>query len=374
MPPRPRSAVLCAATLSAAALTVLCGPLGPRPAAAAGPGAPERPAGGPDWSVAPASGGAGGPRADRRRYVYLEGRPGAVLQDRLSVTNRADRARTVRLRGRTGPETGPGVRVSFAEAAVRIPARTRADIPFTVGVAPDAVPGERTGAIVVTGGSRAADVRIHLRVTGPTLAALAVEDVAVVRTGAGAEIRYALVNRGNTVLRPRLAVRAEGLFGEVLRRDARPLRRRLEPGRRVRLTERWPGAPRLDAVDVRLVATAAGGAHAAATAPYSGVPRYAAALLLGPAAAAGAWWVRASGRRRGVRSCHEEPGSAERHPEGSCPEGDHPTVSRPGRSGPEASGPEASGREGGPRGQDTDGPTRGRGTDGPARERTGVER
>ncbi|MER5974555.1 hypothetical protein ABT112_33455 [Streptomyces sp. NPDC002055] len=365
MPPRPRSAVLCAATLSAAALTVLCGPLGPRPAAAAGPGAPERPAGGPDWSVAPASGGAGGPRTDRRRYVYLEGRPGAVLQDRLSVTNRADRARTVRLRGRTGPETGPGVRVSFAAAAVRIPARTRADIPFTVGVAPDAVPGERSGAITVTGGSRAADVRIHLRVTGPTLPALAVEDVAVVRTGSGAEIRYALVNRGNTVLRPRLAVRAEGLFGEVLRRDARPLRLTLEPGRRVRLTERWAGAPRLDAVDVRLVATAAGGAHATATAPYSGVPRYAAALLLGPVAAAGAWWVRASGRRRGVvRSCREEACSAESgegsRPEGSRPEGDHPEESRPGRSGPEASG-----RGGGPWDRDTDGPTR---------ERTGSER
>ncbi|MFF3767947.1 hypothetical protein ACFYYR_28220 [Streptomyces sp. NPDC001922] len=355
MPPRPRSAVLCAATLSAAALTVLCGPLGPRPAAAAGPGGPERPAGGPDWSVAPASGGAGGSRADRRPYVYLEGRPGAVLQDRLSVTNRADRARTVRLRGRTGPETGSetgaGVRVSFAAAAVRIPARTRADIPFTVGVAPDAVPGERSGAITVTGGSRAADVRIHLRVTGPTLPALAVEDVSVVRTGAAAEIRYALVNRGNTVLRPRLAVRAEGLFGEVLHRDARPLRLTLEPGRRVRLTERWPGAPRLDAVDVRLVATAAGGAHAAATASYSGVPRYAAALLLGPVAAAGAWWARASGRRRGAGgSGPEEAGSDESRPDESRSEG-----SRPGGSG----------RGGRPRGRDTDGPTR---------ERAGVER
>lgn len=67
--------------------------------------------------------------------------------------------------------------------------------------------------------------------TGPTLSALTVEDVSVSGRGRTAAIRYTLVNRGNTVLAPRLAVRADGLFGPVLRRAARTLRSDYGPAR-----------------------------------------------------------------------------------------------------------------------------------------------
>ncbi|MFG2197019.1 hypothetical protein [Streptomyces sp. NPDC048639] len=282
--------------------------------------APVDPASAPvvagDWSAAPASGGGSRPSAGGRPYFYLEGRPGTVLEDTVTVTNSGTQARTVRLRGADGytadagsfavrgpgRSTASGAWVTLASSRVTVPPRTRADIPFSVTVPPDAVPGDHPAAIVVTGGGRESGVRLHLRVTGPTLAALSVEDVSVARTGDGAEIRYALVNRGNTALEPRLAVRADGLFGGgTLRRAARDLPVELLPGARVRLAEKWPGAPRLDAADVTLTATAAGGAHATASASYTPFPWTASALLvLGLlATGAGGWYVRRHRKRTG---------------------------------------------------------------------------
>ncbi|MEU6078926.1 LPXTG cell wall anchor domain-containing protein [Streptomyces sp. NPDC047108] len=332
-------AALCAAVPAGAAVPAepapVSVPAAPPPASVSAPAAAK-----PDWSAAPASGGGSRPSTGGRPYFYLEGRPGTVLEDTVTVTNSGPHARIVRLRGADGytgdagafavrgpgRSTASGSWVTLASAKVKVPPRTRADIPFTVTVPPDAVPGDHPAAIVATGGGRDAGVRLHLRVTGPTLAALSVEDVSVVRTGGGAEIHYALVNRGNTALAPRLAVRADGLFGGgTLRRAARDLPVELLPGARVRLTEQWPGAPRLDTADVTLTATAAGGARATATASYSPFPWAAsAAALLGLlAAGAGGWYLRrrrrsragpASGgarREEGREGPHEAPGARE---------------------------------------------------------------
>lgn len=255
-------------------------------------------AAGPDWSAAPAAGDGGTPGAGDRPYIYLEGGPGAVLEDKLSVTNRSEHPRTVRLRG------GDGARIALAERRVTVPPRTRADIPFTVTVPSDAVPGEHPGAVMVSSGGREIAVRLRLRISGATLSALSVEDVTVQDHGGGAAIRYALVNRGNTVLTPRLAVRADGLFGQVLSRAPRTLPVELPPGKRVRLTESWPDPPALDSVDVTLTVTAGGGAHATATAGYTAVPWW----LLAPAATAsvgaggGVWLLRRRRRHRTPRS------------------------------------------------------------------------
>ncbi|MFI1337251.1 hypothetical protein ACH4U7_45505 [Streptomyces sp. NPDC020845] len=259
-------------------------------------------AAGPDWSARPAAGGTAGPGAGDRTYFYLEGGPGSALQDRLSIVNRGKRPRTVQLRAAdTAPDApsaarGSGAWISLAAKRVTVPARTRADVPFTLTVPSETPPGDHPGAIVVTGGGREARVPVHLRVSGRALAAISVEDVKVVKAGGGAAIHYALVNRGNTVLTPRLAVRADGLFGEVLRRDARALPVELAPGRRMRLTEKWPDAPALDSVDVTLTVTAAGGAHAVGSAGYTAAPwgvlAGAAALALGAVAGGGAWLLR----------------------------------------------------------------------------------
>ncbi|WP_156726934.1 COG1470 family protein [Streptomyces apocyni] len=219
--------------------------------------------GGARWSVAPATGDGARTAKDGRPSFYFEGAPGTVLQDTVTVTNPADEPRTVALRGDGGGW------ITTARKKVRVPPRTRAEIPFTVTVPADAVPGDHPGAIIARSGGRDAEVRLHLRVSGPTLSALTVEQV---RVGAGG-ITYDLVNRGNTVLRPKLAVRADGVFGERLDRGPRELSVDLLPGRRVELVEPWPGAaPALDSVDVRLTVTAAGGARDEVTASATFVP------------------------------------------------------------------------------------------------------
>ena len=227
------------------------------------------------WSLAPVGGG--------RPSFYGEGEPGTVLQDAVSVTNRSGEVVTVRLRG-------PGV--TFADGTVRVPARTRADVPFTVTV-PAA---DRTVGIVARDGDgRERRVKVQLRVSVPEVSALTVEHVAVRGDG----IAFELVNRGTTTLEPRLAVRADGVLGRVLDRGPRSLPVALPPGSRTKLTEPWRDRPALDAVDVRLTVTAAGGVRDTAEVSARFVPSGAVAGVAGAVVAVGAFFaVRRRGRRR----------------------------------------------------------------------------
>lgn len=259
------------------------------------------------WTVAPSAGGGTRPAKDGRPYFYAEGTPGSVLEDTVTVTNPGPKPRTVKLSGADADNTRSGAFslergrakdtgswITFAEREVKVPPRTRAEVPFSVSIPESAVPGDHPGAIVAREGGRDAGVRVHLRVSGPTLSALTVERV---RTGGG-RISYDVVNRGNTVLTPRLAVHAEGLFGPLLDRGPRTLPVELLPGRRVTLTEPWKDAPALDSVQVTLTVTAAGGAHDKASASVRFVPwgavAGAGAGVLG-LVAAGVWFAR---RRR----------------------------------------------------------------------------
>ncbi|MFI1657691.1 hypothetical protein ACH4ZU_22645 [Streptomyces sp. NPDC020472] len=252
--------------------------------AAAPPGAGE-------WTAGPAAG---------RPYAYLEGPAGSVLQDTLSVTNPGTAPLTVRL-------TGQGAPVSFAAGTVRVPARTRADVPFAVTVTADTPPGEHRGTVRASAAGREVRVDLRLRVSGPHLAALTVEDIHL--DGATGDLRYTLVNRGTTVLAPRLAVRAEGLLGTVLDRPDRPLPLTLRPGERATRTDPWPDPPALDSVTVRLTATAPGAAPATARAgaAFASGPALTAAAGLLLAAAAGAGYA---ARRRGTSRTPSAPEAA----------------------------------------------------------------
>ncbi|MGZ9931320.1 COG1470 family protein [Streptomyces sp. NC-S4] len=272
-----------AAVLLLAAVTLYAAPA--RPAAAGEPG----------WTAEPASGAA----ATVRPYFYLAGAAGTVLEDRLTLANTSDQERTITLRG----ADAAGSWISFGAAAtVKVPPRTRAVVPFTLTVPPASPPGDHPAAVIATEGGHEVGVRVHLRVGGPALAALTVEDVAVRGRGPAAVIAYTLVNRGNVALAPELRIRAEGFLGEVSdppRGRALPVE--LLPGRRVELTEPWPGAPALDRVRVTLTVTAPGGARAVGTGSRWLVPggpagRAGAGLLgLGAATAAALYLVR--GRR-----------------------------------------------------------------------------
>ncbi|MEU4210313.1 hypothetical protein AB0F13_10015 [Streptomyces sp. NPDC026206] len=275
MTPRTRTAALCAAL----ALLVLSA----APGTAAADAAP--------WTAAPAPGGRKGPTADDRPAFYLEGAPGTVLEDKLSVVNPGDRPRTVELHG-----TGPWI--SLAVPRVDVPPRTRADVPLTVTVPAGVGPGDHAAAVVAAGEGRLVRVPMTVRVGGPALSALSVEHVRVSGTGRGAVIRYALVNRGNTALAPRLDIRAVGLFGEVLRRPATGVPAELAPGGSVRLAQKWPDAPRLDRVTVRVTATTSDGTHAAASGSYAPLPWLGPALAVSGALAAAGAAVRLVRRRR----------------------------------------------------------------------------
>ncbi|MFJ3228154.1 hypothetical protein ACIPJS_33045 [Streptomyces sp. NPDC086783] len=285
--------------------------------------AAPRAAAGDGWSVAPSAGTPQG-----RPYVYAEGEPGTVLQDSVSVRNPGGGPVTVRLRGATtdGTDGTGGARAREAGAwigfagtrggrqvpvgavSVRVPAHTRAEVPFTVSVPADAAPGDRTGTIRATGGGRSSAVRIRLRVGGPALSALTVEHVAV-RPG---RISYELVNRGTTVLTPRLAVHADGLLGALLDRPPRTLPVELPPGRRITLSEPWTGTPALDAVEVRLTVTARGGARGTASASARFVPWRAVGAAAGALAVVAA--LVAVRRRRG-RTADGAPQEARREAE-----------------------------------------------------------
>ncbi|WP_240802734.1 hypothetical protein [Streptomyces sp. A0642] len=305
--PAPAAGPPSAARRLARALPLLAA-LGCALATAPAAGATGHPAG-PVWAAQPAAGATGQPEG--RPAFYLEGLPGSVLEDRLSVVNPGPEPVTVRLRGADAyppgsggfavrgahGSTGTGSWLRTAKDEVTVPGRTRADVPVSFTVPEDALPGDHPGAIVAESGGRSVGVRVRLRVGGPTLAALTVEDVTV----SGGTLHYTLVNRGNAVLVPRLSVSVDGAFGPLLRRAARPLPVELLPGQRVRRTEPWGDTPALDSVTVRLRVTAAGGAHAEATASAAFVPWApvtGGALLLLAGVAAGVHGLR---RRRATR-------------------------------------------------------------------------
>ncbi|MET9887822.1 hypothetical protein ABZZ20_32730 [Streptomyces sp. NPDC006430] len=319
----------------------LCVPLLAATALYAAPGAAA--ADEPGWTAEPASSAAAGTGA--RPYFYLAGTAGTVLEDRLTLSNTSDRERTVTLRGadahntadgafavrpaapaagsgRQGAVPGAGSWISFGAAStVRIPPRTRAVVPFTVSVPPASLPGDHPAAVVATEGGREVGVRVQLRVSGPTLAALTVEDVSIRGRGARAVVAYTLVNRGNVALAPELAIRAEGLFGEVPGRAPRALPVELLPGQRVRLAEPWPGAPVLDQVELTLTVKAPGAPPATATASALLVPGGTAAragvglLGLGLVTLAGLFLVRSRRTRHEAPACEEPVPAGSRAPD-----------------------------------------------------------
>lgn len=288
-----RSAVLTAAVLLCSAGPALV------PASAAGPAS-----GGPGWTAAPATGGGTRPSADGRPYFYLEGAPGTVLEDTLALTNPGKKAVTVRLRGAEAYNTASGgsalraaddTWITPAARTVKVPAHTGARVPFSVTVPATAEPGDHPAAIVASSGGHQAGVRVQLRVSGPTLSALTVEDVRVDK-GPGL-IRYTLVNRGNTTLTPHLDVRADGLVSGARHIAGRTLPVELLPGRRVQLTEKWPHTPALDSASVHLVVTAGGGARGTGSASAVFVPWWRLAGLVALVSAGTAGWFAVRRRR-----------------------------------------------------------------------------
>ncbi|MFB7213791.1 WxL protein peptidoglycan domain-containing protein [Streptomyces sp. NPDC056255] len=281
------------------------------------------------WSVYPATG-----RAGQRPYFYLSADPGATLHDEVTVTNKTDRPQSFRLYAadayNTARDGGFAVRTrDEKQRSIGAWARTGRDrvtvkphgsvtVPVTIAVPESAEPGDHPGALVAlderidpadagavaVGIQKAVGARIYLRVNGPTMPALSVDDIRVEHTqplvpGTGksrAVISYTLHNRGNVTLSPKVALKAEGLFGRtLLARDLKRIPSELLPRQEVRLTEQWAGAPQLEWGEIRLTASARE-TRESATASYFALPWLVAGILLVIVGGGTGLWIRA---RRG---------------------------------------------------------------------------
>ncbi|MFF8377264.1 WxL protein peptidoglycan domain-containing protein [Streptomyces sp. NPDC015661] len=307
--------------LSALLLSTLIALLGLAP----GAGAAEN----GEWAVYPAASKLGG-----RPYFYLSADPGATLTDRVTVANKTAAPLTFRLYGadayntdrdggfavRTQREkqTGAGAWIKPERTRITVPPRSAVTVPYTLTVPADADPGDHPGALVAlderiapggkgsvaVGVQRAVGARVYLRVNGPTVPALAVEDVTLdqdrplvpgTRTSS-ALVSYTLHNRGNVTLNPKVVLKAEGLFGRtLLARDLARVPAELLPRQKIRLTERWTGSPQLDWGDVTLTATAKD-VKETGTVSFLALPWLAAAVLA-VGGAAGLYGLRIRRRR-----------------------------------------------------------------------------
>ncbi|MEU3275728.1 WxL protein peptidoglycan domain-containing protein [Streptomyces antibioticus] len=292
--------------------------------------APARAADNGSWSVYPASSA-----VSARPYFYISADPGQTIEDEVVVANKTDEPLAFRLYAADAYNTardggfavrsagermrGVGAWARPAKDRVTVPGRATVTVPVTIEVPEDAEPGDHPGAIVALderidpgdgavalGVRRAVGARVYLQVGGPTLPALAVEDVRVSHRqplvpGLGdstATVSYTLHNTGNVTLDPKVELRARGLFGRtLLTRDLTEIPSELLPGQRVRLTERWRDAPQLDHTDVTLTATARD-TRESATVSFLAVPWLVAGVLVA-GVGAGVWFavIRLRGRR-----------------------------------------------------------------------------
>lgn len=286
-----------------------------------------------NWSVYPAASELG-----RRPYFYLSADPGTTLTDRVTVTNKTAAPMTFRLyaadayntardggfavRTPTEKQRGVGAWARPDRDRVTVPANGSVTVPYTLTVPEGAEPGDHPGALVAlderigaatgsvaVGIQQAVGARVYLRVGGPTVPALSVEDVELTHEqplvpGLGessALISYTLYNRGNVTLNPKVALKAEGLFGrDLLSRELTKIPSELLPRQKIRLTERWSGAPQLEWGEVRLTATARD-VHESAGVSFFALP-WLVALLLAAAGAGAAVWARV---RRGRARVNE---------------------------------------------------------------------
>lgn len=283
-----------------------------------------------NWSVYPASSELGG-----RPYFYLSADPGTTLTDRVTVSNKTAAPLTFRLyaadaynterdggfavRARTEKQRGVGAWARPGRDRVTVPANSSVTVPYTLTVPESAEPGDHPGALVAlderiaaasgpvaVGIQQAVGARVYLRVNGPTVPALSVEDVTLAHDqplvpGTGestALISYTLYNRGNVTLNPKVALTAEGLFGrDLLHRDLKRIPSELLPRQKIRLTERWSGAPQLEWGEVRLTASSRGVRESAGVSFFA-LPWLIAVVLVAALAGAAVWLRVHRGRAR----------------------------------------------------------------------------
>ena len=241
----PRSAARIARLARAASAVLLVALLG----LGSAPPAPAAPAAGSgddaiSWQIQPSS--KDGPTT--RPYFVYDSAPGASLSDYVGVSNLGSTSLSVSVYPSDGFNTADGafdVRpasakpvdvgawITLAQRKITVAPRSRADVPFTLTVPPNATPGDHVGGIVASVTSVSADAtgaqvaverrigaRIYLSVTGPTTSSLRISEVdgsfgdAVNPFHLGSTtVRYTVTNTGNTRLAAHQQLKVSGPFG-----------------------------------------------------------------------------------------------------------------------------------------------------------------
>ncbi|WP_415949622.1 WxL protein peptidoglycan domain-containing protein [Streptomyces sp. KLOTTS4A1] len=268
------------------------------------------------WSVFPASSD-GKDGAAKKPYFRMRADPGSTIKDKVTISNLAKETVTFLVYGadayNTPRDGGFAVReksekqrtvgrwTRLKHTEVTIPGGEKATVPFTLTIPREATPGDHPGAIVALdkrvarakgtgfGIRQAVGARVYLQVNGKRTPELDIKDVSfdyevplIPGLGDSATISYTLVNSGNTLLEPRVDLKAKGLFGRTsFRSDADRLPAELMPGQSVRVTEKWGAPPPVDWGDLQVTASDDGGelATTAATA-YRTVNKVVLTLLL----------------------------------------------------------------------------------------------
>jgi hypothetical protein len=311
------------ASAVAVALLIL---LTPAPAAATGNG---------EWAVTPTPAEKPGPTP--RLYFFLDARAGETVKESVRVTNLttkprsfvvygADAYNTARnggfaIRTRDDQQKDLGSWVRSEVTAVEVPARTSADIPFTITVPANATPGDHVGGIVAmeaTASSsaqadgatvnirRAVAARVYLRVAGAVVPGLGVPQLTVdvaaplLPTTTRGEIGYTVANVGNVHLVPSAEVTATGLFGHRITLTGATPASDMIPGARGTFAMTAAGIWPLDVVTTTVAVRADGDVFAQRSARTLVVSRTAVALLAALVVAAG-WLIRRRRRARELR-------------------------------------------------------------------------
>lgn len=268
-------------TAAAAAVAALLAALTPVPGHAAGNGR---------WAVTPTPPAQPGPTP--RQYFFLESPPGRTVVDSVRVANLTDQPVSLRLYGadafNTSADGGFGLRpqteaqhdigawTQVGVGDVVVPAKRQADIPFTITVPANATPGDHVGGVVAAetspsgqlGGDglsvgvvHAVAARVYLRVSGPAVPGLTLDDLTAGRD----ELGWTVANTGNLHLVPTITVATSGLFGHSVTAAGPGAQLDLVPGARTRLRSALRGVWPVDIVTTSVTVTADGGVRATAS-------------------------------------------------------------------------------------------------------------
>jgi hypothetical protein len=229
------------------------------------------------WALAPA-GTAAGQAGNRPELSYVAD-PGAVLEDAVTLYNLSNVPLVFRIYPTDAfnnddgdfdllapevPPIGAGTWVDLGAEQVTVDANTQVTFPITITIPENASAGDHAGAIlasnaaVSTGDSgeqftvdRRTGTRLFVRVNGPLLPELSVEDLQVdVGTslnpfGASAAVTYTIENRGNVRLGGDVIASIGGPFG--IGEQSADVRRiaDLLPGESVTFVEEFDSVPTL---------------------------------------------------------------------------------------------------------------------------------